>query len=277
MKKPLLTILMLAWIQSVIKCDEIKYSIELTNDLLALNGSYKIQLIIPAAQNKIYRFDVENGRIANLKGENVSSKDNKIIINAKTMCAKRRAKKAAGIIGTGAGAAAATAGAIAGVALVSPGSLPSLGSAAPVVAGAGAAAAPAAAGAAGASSAAPVGAVGAGAIATAAGGILIEEVAKPVIEKVRSEILDTAATGAKEAITGEQAEKELQPTQETGAKLISSGAGIQTIFGFRNATVQITATDGPYIGQQVKLNYDECENNKWVLDSSEKAVIVTKD
>lgn len=76
------------------------------------NGSYTIKFIIPAAKDKIYKFDVQDHKISKVISASTGTTikdDVTLVIDAYSMCAKRTTKKAFAILGVGLPVAVGTA------------------------------------------------------------------------------------------------------------------------------------------------------------------------
>lgn len=262
MKKIGLALIVLA-ISLYIKSD-VEYTLELSNNILAVNGSYKIQLKIPVAGDKKYTFDVQNNQITNLTGEHIKLLDGKIIINASKMCTKRRLKQAGAITG---GVIAAT-GAIAGTALAVKQISALVSSQATSKQ---------------ASTLAQLGISGLSPEQTLSGLSALTPLEKAAEEAVlQAEALVSqplVSVGTKAATKGATAAGIAKAAgAATGISTVgAAGAGIGTAFGFRNATAQISAHEGPYKNNSAKINYDECDSNKFVLDSNSKTIVITKE
>lgn len=219
-----------------------KYQLICGNNLP--DGLYALKLIIPAAKDITYNFEVKNHNIVQVTGNKTGHSENgKLIIDAHSMCAKRRTKISAAIIGV--------------VLPVIVGTAITAGTTLYASSVAGSEAAKDAAFAA-VQGAAYAGEQGVEMIPDVVATASITAAQKLAIETGIAAGAGVAGAGTGSAISG------------------LKGGSIGAAFGFREATAQITYKEGSYQGDKaVNIDYEECRNNTFVLDSVKEKIIIT--
>ncbi len=231
------------------------------------DGSYTCKLLRPGVEahhDKVFNFNVKNHKIVKVTGDKEGKlSGNRLAIDARQMCEARRAIEAVTIAGT---AAAMILGAVA-------------------TGGLGAAIAPVETTAEATTAALQLAiseAVAAGATADTAQNIAFEAtVAGVAAGTISGSALSASAvgaiTGSVAAATGVAAASLSPVIQaiEEGKGFGASPAG--AMFGFKDATLQITCVNGPahYKNQGVKVDYEECRDNTWVLNAIHNKILIT--
>lgn len=265
MKTTLLITITLISLSFQVHCKR-EYTLELGSETKGLDGSYSLKLKIPAGKDIKYTFDVKEGKIENLHGEKAIIQDNKIVINAKAMCAKRRLKQVAGVTGAVVGTVAGFAGGAAvGTKLAK--SATGLATAEAKVAKETAKETAKAT-----SKAAAKGLTGEAAKEAAATAVKKASISWPSKLHTAQVALEGKQMVAKETIQGATGLGAVGGATVAGSVISEVGKAL----GFKDSIAQITAQEGAYKNDKVKLNYDECDNNKFVIESRKTIVISTE-
>lgn len=213
------------------------------------DGDYTLKLVIPAAQDKIYKFNVVNGTIATmLAGTDKSGNLEKgsLVIDAHAMCAFRRSKKAITGLGVGIPVAIGTAAAM----IYSPGVAHGIS------------------------------------FCLEKMGTIVEGAAPDLLETQEKALANVAEFAARKSLSvagtlGKLAGKMGAATSGIVGIGVVSGVlsggirgGVAAVnLGNRQATAQITYDSGMWQGDRTaKLDYDECRNNVFVLYKSEEKI-----
>lgn len=268
-----LTLLSLTFI---VRSDK-EYTLELSQAIKKYDATYKLKLKIPVAGDKNYEFVVKEGTIVSITGDQAELQDDKIVINASSMCRKRRLKKAFGIlgaIGATAGTGVVTYYYIAPQVWAQIG--PSVKSAVTSVGGhietVSSALEP---------TAKLLESIGIIAGATYAAAETAESIA--ALKKESDNKIEIQLTEQQlEKLSKELPEQDLKQIEQLAEQEIlkkqeSSGPTVAVFFGFRDGIAEITCIDGFFKNKKAKCNYDECDFNEFILGTKERTVIITKE
>lgn len=207
------------------------------------DGTYTLKLIIPAAEDKKYTFEVKDYKVVSVSGDETgTAKDGYLEIDAQSMCAKRQAKKVGAIIGY---------------------SLPVIVGTAAVIGYSATKTIPAVLKATGKPTITTV-------TQTGSSGSFAVTVSQTVVDNGRKAASIALGTSASMA-----AATAITPVATAGTTTAATGS-LAAAFGWRQATAQLTCDSCSWIGDKaVKFDYDECRNNELMIDLSPEKINIT--
>ncbi len=223
------------------------------------DGSYTCDLLRHAEKHKKFVFDVKDHKVIKVSGDKEGKlADGLLQIEATIMCANRRAIEGVAIGFFGAAALLGT--------IVSGGAMWAVAAAPASIVAAG-----------GAETAAfyiglQLGLTSAEAstVAIQTGSIAEAATTAAVVAAMPAAI--AATVGADAGITADKIKKTAEAIEQGKT---FGGSVMGAMFGFRECTLQITCNSGTFAGKAVKIDYEECRKNIWVLNSTDKKILVS--